>query len=91
MQPKRRFDQITAAQLALACAIHPDVPFETTYRIDNNTIVHATVTDQTFLSVWLEDAAGITVHRYDPYELRVVELEGNGKQSRPSPSTRHTR
>ena len=52
------FGKVTAKQIASACAASPTMHVETIYRVDEATLVRATLTDGHLLNVVVEDAEG---------------------------------
>jgi hypothetical protein len=71
---RREFEQVNGAQLAFSCAARLKQR-ETSYHLDDNTIVRVDITDGSLLTVVVEDAAGNVLRRYEPQELTVVGPE----------------
>ena len=69
------FGKVTAKQIASACAASPTMHVETIYRVDEATLVRATLTDGHLLNVVVEDAEGRALYRYEPAVLEAVRME----------------
>jgi hypothetical protein len=71
---KRDFEHLSGADLAFASAFRA-TQLESKYELDEHTIVRVRIEDDSLLTVTVEDKDGTVLHRYDPEELAVVEIE----------------
>jgi hypothetical protein len=71
---KRQFEKVSGAELAYACAFGTRQR-ESTYELDEHTVVRVRIEDKSLLTVTVEDQAGNVLHRYVPEELAVTEVE----------------
>ena len=71
---KRDFENLNGADLAFASAFRA-TQLESEYEIDEHTIVRVRIEDDSLLTVTVEDHDGGVLHRYEPEELPVVEIQ----------------
>lgn len=71
---KREFGKVSGAELVYACASRARQR-ESTYQLDEHTVVRVRIEDDSLLTVTVEDQAGNVLHRYAPEELAVTEVE----------------